>query len=36
MLRNLKSGPLIGFPQLMRITQWLGQPVTIFVRGRDR
>jgi hypothetical protein len=35
MLTNLAKGPLIGFPQLTRITQWLGQPVANFVRGYD-
>jgi hypothetical protein len=36
MLTNLAKGPLIGFPQLTRITQWMGQPVASFVRGYDR
>jgi transcriptional regulator with XRE-family HTH domain len=35
MLTNLASGPLIGFPQLTRITQWLGVPVARFTRGYD-
>lgn len=32
MLRNLASGPLIGFPRAMLIPQWLGRPATDFVR----
>jgi transcriptional regulator with XRE-family HTH domain len=35
MLTGLAKGPLIGFPQLTRITQWLGVPVARFVRGYD-
>jgi hypothetical protein len=34
-LTNLASGPLIGFPQLMRITQWLKMPVARFTAGHD-
>jgi hypothetical protein len=34
-LTNLASGPLIGFPQLTRITQWLDVPVARFTRGYD-
>jgi hypothetical protein len=34
-LTNLASGPLIGFPQLTRLTQWLGVPAATFVRGYD-
>jgi hypothetical protein len=36
MLINLASGPLIGFPRVMLLTQWLGQPAAHFVRVRDR
>ena len=36
MLRNLANGPLIGFPRVMTITQWLGRPVSTFVRSRSR
>ena len=36
MLMNLATGPLIGFPRVMMITQWLGQPATSFVRVRSR
>jgi len=36
MLTNLAAGPAIGFPRVMRLTQWLGQPAAVFVRGRDR
>jgi hypothetical protein len=35
MLTNLASGPAVGFPRVMRITQWLGQPAAVFVRGYD-
>ncbi len=31
-LRNLASGPLIGFPRAMLIPQWLGRPSPDFVR----
>lgn len=36
MLTNLASGPLIGFPRVMTLTQWLGRPVADFVRARSR
>jgi hypothetical protein len=36
MLTNLAKGPLIGFPRVMIITQWLGQPAAAFVRDRSR
>ncbi|MGC1784792.1 MAG: hypothetical protein WA708_19920 [Acidobacteriaceae bacterium] len=36
MLKNLASGPLIGFPRVMWITQWLGSPAARFVRPRSR
>jgi hypothetical protein len=32
MLRNLARGPLIGFPRVMMIPQWLGRPAARFVR----
>jgi hypothetical protein len=32
MLTNLACGPLIGFPRVMYLTQWLGQPAVTFVR----
>jgi hypothetical protein len=35
MLTNLATGPLIGFPRVMRITQWLGRPAAEFMRGYD-
>jgi transcriptional regulator with XRE-family HTH domain len=35
MLTGLAKGPLIGFPQVTRITQWLGVPAATFVRGYD-
>jgi len=35
MLTNLAAGPLIGFPRVMRITQWLGRPAAEFMRGYD-
>jgi hypothetical protein len=35
-LRNLSSGPLIGFPRVMLLTQWLGRPAASFVRDRSR
>lgn len=34
MLRNLATGPLIGFPRVMTPTQWLSQPAAAFVRAR--
>jgi len=36
MLTNLAAGPLIGFPRVMLLTQWLGQPAAHFVRVRER
>jgi hypothetical protein len=36
MLTNLESGPLIGFPRVMFLTQWLGRPAATFVRARSR
>lgn len=36
MLTNLANGPLIGFPRVMTITQWLGQPAAVFVRACSR
>jgi hypothetical protein len=36
MLTNLATGPLIGFPRVMMITQWLGRPAASFVRDYDR
>jgi transcriptional regulator with XRE-family HTH domain len=35
MLTNLANGPLIGFPRVMTITQWLGLPASTFVRSRS-
>jgi hypothetical protein len=35
-LRNLSSGPLIGFPRVMMLTQWLHRPAASFVRDRSR
>lgn len=35
-LRNLSTGPLIGFPRVMLLTQWLGRPAASFVRDRSR
>lgn len=32
MLTNLATGPLIGFPRVMLLTQWLGRPAAAFVR----
>ena len=34
MLQNLATGPLIGFPRVMTLTQWLGRPAAAFVRAR--
>jgi hypothetical protein len=34
MLTNLAGGPLIGFPRVMALTQWLGRPAADFVRVR--
>jgi transcriptional regulator with XRE-family HTH domain len=36
MLTNLVTGPLIGFPRVMRITQWLCRPAASFVRDTGR
>jgi hypothetical protein len=36
MLTNLAKGPLIGFPRVMGLTQWLGRPAADFVRVRSR
>lgn len=36
MLTNLAAGPLIGFPRVMSLTQWLGCPAADFVRRRSR
>jgi hypothetical protein len=36
MLTNLAHGPLIGFPRVMALTQWLGRPAADFVRVRSR
>jgi hypothetical protein len=36
MLTNLAKGPLIGFPRVMLITQWVGRPAAAFVRDHDR
>ena len=35
-LRNLAAGPLIGFPRVMMISQWLGRPAVSFVRAHHR
>jgi hypothetical protein len=35
MLTNLSTGPLIGFPRVMMITQWLCLPAADFVRARS-
>jgi hypothetical protein len=36
MLTNLANGPLIGFPRVMMIPQWLGCPAVSFVRDHGR
>jgi hypothetical protein len=36
MLINLAKGPLIGFPRVMLLTQWLGRPAADFVKVRSR
>jgi hypothetical protein len=36
MLTNLATGPLIGFPRVMMIPQWLGLPAANFVRECSR
>ena len=35
-LTNLAKGPLIGFPRVMMIPQWLGRPAATFVRAHSR
>jgi transcriptional regulator with XRE-family HTH domain len=35
-LTNLATGPLIGFPRVMTLTQWLNRPAATFVRARSR
>jgi hypothetical protein len=35
-LTNLATGPLIGFPRVMMITQWLDRPAASFVRVHNR
>jgi hypothetical protein len=36
MLTNLANGPLIGFPRVMALVQWLGRPASDFVRVRSK
>ena len=36
MLSNLADGPLIGFPRVMMLTQWLGQPAAAYIKPRNR
>jgi hypothetical protein len=36
MLTNLSTGPLIGFPRVMTLTQWLRRPAASFVRDQPR
>jgi hypothetical protein len=36
MLSNLVNGPLIGFPRVMVLTQWLGRPAAAYVKPRNR
>ena len=36
MLTNLANRPLIGFPRVMALTQWLGRPASDFVRARSK
>ena len=36
MLKNLANGPLIGFPYVMMIPQWLGCPAATFIRIDQR
>ncbi len=36
MLTNLAKGPLIGFPRVMSLTQWLRRPAACFVRDHGR
>ncbi|HEX3864432.1 MAG TPA: hypothetical protein VHY35_22330, partial [Stellaceae bacterium] len=35
-LTNLATGPLIGFPRVMLLTQWLRRPLASFVRDHPR
>ncbi len=35
-LKNLAKGPLIGFPRVMLLTQWLGRPAASFIRDHAR
>jgi hypothetical protein len=35
MLTNLSKGGRIGFPRVMRLVQWLGQPAAAFTRVAD-
>jgi hypothetical protein len=36
MLSNLANGPLIGFPRVMVLTQWLGHPAAAYIKPRNR
>lgn len=36
MLTNLANGPLIGFPRVMTLIQWIGRPAATFVRVCSR
>jgi hypothetical protein len=36
MLTNLANAPLIGFPRVMILFQWIGRPAAAFVRVRSR
>jgi hypothetical protein len=36
MLTNLAKGPLIGFPRVMLLTQWVARPAVSFVRIHNR
>ena len=36
MLSNLATGPLIGFPRVMVLTQWLGRPAATYIKPRNR
>jgi hypothetical protein len=36
MFTNLAKGPLIGFPRVMFLTQWVRKPASSFVRARSR
>jgi hypothetical protein len=35
MLTNLAKGGRIGFPRVMRLVRWLGQPAAVFTRIAD-